>query len=268
MGIDLSSQPRKTGVCLLRWDAGPPELLMLCRGKVDDGSDFHTKWLSTTAYGIQGDYGAEITKVGIDAPFGWPIPFLDAVSAYRESVARWPTGLDEPLDECRLRETDRAVHRRAAKWPLSVTSDKIALPAMRCASLLTDIAAKRGEEALSREGSGLCCEVYPDPALRRWTAGSPRQLSPRESYKGKEKAAKRMELLQALVERLPIEDGNGLLDRAGLEDDYLDALICALVARAVELEQTYPPESDAERECAEIEGWIHLPSAPLEALAA
>lgn len=262
MGIDLASQPKKTAVCILRWSGGPPTVVALDRGHAEDGTELHTKWLSTTAYGIRGDFGAPITKVGIDAPFGWPAPFMDAIAAYRERPA-WPTGLDNALDQCRLRETDRAVHRRAGKWPLSVTSDKIALPAMRCASLLTDIAEHAGSDAVQRDGSGLCCEVYPDPALRSWTDGHPEGLASRQSYKGSEQGDKRVALLRALTARVRVEDPAHLLDRVGSEDDYLDALICALVARAAELGQTYLPETEAERGCALVEGWIHLPDAAL-----
>jgi predicted nuclease with RNAse H fold len=265
MGIDLASQPEDTAVCMIRWEDGPPTLLTLCRGRADDGTALHTKWLSTTAYGIRGDYGAPITKVGIDAPFGWPEPFLDALAAYRAGPS-WPTGLDNRLDECRLRETDRAVHRRSRKWPLSVSSDKIAMPAMRCASLLTDIAEHVGAAAVSRDGSGLCCEVYPDPALRHWTGHTSDSLAPRETYKGSAASEKRLALLNAIRAQLTIEDRDGRLQRVELEDDYLDALICALVARAIELGLTYPPETDAELERAPVEGWIHLPSDELELL--
>ncbi len=265
MGVDLASQPEKTAICILRWGEGPPALVALSRGRADDGTQLHTKWLSTTGYGIRGDYGGPITKIGIDAPFGWPEPFLDAIAAYRTGPS-WPTGLDNSLAACRLRETDRAVHRRSGRWPLSVSSDKIALPAMRCATLLTDIAEHAGTDAVSRDGTGLCCEVYPDPALRRWTGHAPEGLAPRESYKGAA-ADKRLGLGAALEAQLPLEDPDDLLERVGLEDDYLDALLCALVARAVELGLTYRPETEPELERTQVEGWIHLPSDSLELLA-
>jgi len=149
-----------------------------------------------------------------------------------------------------------------------VSADKIALPAMRCATLLTHVAEQVGVDAVSRDGSRLCCEVYPDPALRRWTDHAPEGLARRESYKGRAAAEKRIALLSALRAQLPLDDTDRLLEKVGLQDDYLDALICALVARAVELEQTYGPETKAELERAQVEGWIHLPSAALENLGA
>jgi hypothetical protein len=53
------------------------------------------------------------------------------------------------------------------------------------------------------------------------------------------------------------EDGS-VLEKIRLQDDYLDALISALVARAVELRLTYRPETEAERGRAVVE-WIHVP---------
>jgi len=223
--------------------------------------------LSTTAYGIRGDYGGPITKVGIDAPFGWPEPFLEAVAAYREGPS-WPTGLDNSLQDCRMRRTDVLVHERADKWPLSVSSDSIAMCAMRCATLLTHIAEQAAPEAVERDGSGLCCEVYPDPALRHWTDYRSGGLAKRQSYKGPKTSRVRSGLLDCLRAQLRLEDPDGLLERVALQDDYLDAFLCALVARAAERNLTHPPEGDADRDKARLEGWIHLPKGTLEELAA
>jgi hypothetical protein len=41
-------------------------------------------------------------------------------------------------------------------------------------------------------------------------------------------------------------------------DDRLDAVVCALVARAAERGKTVPP-TDEQSRLARIEGWIHLP---------
>jgi hypothetical protein len=211
---------------------------------------------------LRKDFG-EITKVGIDDPFGWPVSFLDAMAAYRTGP-HWPSPIDHPTGELRLRETDRAVRKRSGRWPVS--TDRIAVPAMRCAGLLTAIAGHLGAEQVRRDGSGLCCEVYPDPALRRWVAGTSAALG-RASYKGKENSARRMQLLGALLEQLPLDDPDGRLDQIAGEDDYLDALICALIARAAERERTFLPESPLELERVEVEGWIHLPQDSLASLA-
>jgi predicted RNase H-like nuclease len=76
-----------------------------------------------------------------------------------------------------------------------------------------------------------------------------------------------MRLLDALLEQLPIDDPEGQLEKVAAEDDYLDALICALVARAAERKRTYRPETAHEAQRAAVEGWIHLPRDPLKSLA-
>jgi hypothetical protein len=264
MGVDLAAQPANTAVCLLRWGVGIPLVVMLARGRDSESNPLDDKWISTRATGLRKDFG-EITKVGIDDPFGWPVPFLDAMAAYR-SGPNWPWPIEQSTEQLRLRETDRVVRRKSGRWPLSVTSDRIAIPAMRCAGLLTAIAGHIGADQVKRDGSGLCCEVYPDPALREWLAGTSAALG-RASYKGKENSARRRELLGALLEQLPLDDPDGQLDQIAAEDDYLDALICALVARAAERKRTYQPEGRHEIQRADVEGWIHLPQDPLGSLA-
>jgi hypothetical protein len=267
MGIDLAAQAANTAVCLLAWPESGPELLMLGRGSSEDGIGFGDEWLSDTASGLRREHRGEVTKVGIDDPFGWPVPFLDALAAHREGPG-WPTPIDQPLTDYRYRETDKVVQARTptGRWPLSVSSDRIAVPAMRCAAILADIAGKRGGPAVARDGSGLCCEVYPDPALRAWTDEGEASLGG-ASYKRAENSASRIRLRDALLEQLPIIDPGHRLDLVEAEDDYLDAFLCALVARAAELGLTHAPEP-AQRERAQVEGWIHLPSAPLGALVA
>jgi hypothetical protein len=238
--------------------------MMLARGRDNESTPLDDKWILTRAVGLRQDFG-EVTKVGIDDPFGWPVPFLDAMAAYRAGP-QWPWPIEQPTEEVRLRETDRVVRRRSGRWPLSVTSDRIAIPAMRCAGLLTEIARHVGADQVSRDGSGLCCEVYPDPALRGWVADTTAVLH-RASYKGKGNSAIRMRLLGALLEQLPIDDPEGQLEKVAAEDDYLDALICALVARAAERKRTYRPETAHEAQRAAVEGWIHLPRDPLKSLA-
>jgi hypothetical protein len=48
--------------------------------------------------------------------------------------------------------------------------------------------------------------------------------------------------------------------------DHLDALVCALVARAVLVGDTGWPHTEDERAAARQEGWIHLPGSDLAAL--
>jgi len=267
MGIDLAAQARDTAVCLLAWPhAAPPEVLMLGRGESADGAPFDDEWLAGTATGRRREHRGEVTKVGIDDPFGWPVPFLDALAAHRDGPV-WPTTEKGSTAAFRHRGTDRVTQARnpSGRWPLSVSSDRIAVPAMRCAAILAEVARLLGRPAVAREGSGLCCEVYPDPALRIWTEDSESSLG-KSSYKRAENSGARVALLAAIQAELPIADPHGRLAMVEREDDYLDALLCALVARAVELGLTHPP-TPAQEKLARIEGWIHLPSAALGELA-
>lgn len=143
MGIDLASQPQNTAVCLLAWPSrGRPQILTLVRGRSDEGSPLSDEWLSATACGLRREHPGEVTKVGIDDPFGWPVPFLDALAGHRRGP-NWPLPIEGPTAELRFRETDRMVHDLpfVRRWPLSVSSERIAIPAMRCAAILADIAA-------------------------------------------------------------------------------------------------------------------------------
>ena len=72
-----------------------------------------------------------------------------------------------------FRRTDQVVHAATGRWPLSVSADRIAYPAMRCAGLLARLAATG--RPVRRSGiDSLVAEVYPAAALRIWelpTAG-------------------------------------------------------------------------------------------------
>jgi len=72
------------------------------------------------------DFGdLKIAKAAIDAPFGWPEPFVDAVVAHQRGQG-WPSGMDNPRAPFERRATDRFVHDRCGKTPFSVSADKIA----------------------------------------------------------------------------------------------------------------------------------------------
>ncbi len=215
-----------------------------------------------------------VSKTAIDAPFGWPQPFLQAITGYSRH-GDWPIAMDDRTGRAKLylRETDREVRRVTsapdgeggpmlrAKQPLSVSTDKISIPAMRCAGILAEFGRRTGGPVDRSGGASRLVEVYPDASLRQW------MLLPREwdeanvGYKGKEPAAleRRAELAAriaaALGARLPLGEHEAA---CAASDDLLDALICALVARAADQRLTLPiPERFAE--LAREEGWIHLP---------
>lgn len=270
-GIDLASRPANTAVCVIAWNEGNAEVRALARSTWN-GTALHDKLLSTASrglWGLDGDGGwgaaGGPVKVAIDAPFGWPEPFTEALAAHRR-MAPWPEAIDNSRERFERRETDRFVHTRAKKLPLSVSTDRIAYPAMRCATILSDLSCHVDAAYLTRDGRGLVAEVYPDAALRLWLPEA-WVLAREDSYKGSSPSARtrRMRLTSALLEclgeRFSISEAQRELCEAS--DDCLDALICALMARAVYKEETLVPESREQQRLAEVEGWIHLPTRPL-----
>jgi hypothetical protein len=64
------------------------------------------------------------------------------------------------------RDTDRFVTGHTGLIPLSVSADRLAHPAMRCAVIQAKIARRHGPQA--RDGSGRLAEVYPAASLKIW----------------------------------------------------------------------------------------------------
>src|SRR6184192_4147897 len=99
LGIDLSAQPKKTGVCLISWHGEEADIEELAVG-CDDPALLTRMLLA--------DW------IGIDAPFGWPDAFVKTIERW-SAKASWPK---VERDELRFRETDRFV-KKTARLPLS-----------------------------------------------------------------------------------------------------------------------------------------------------
>jgi predicted nuclease with RNAse H fold len=240
VGVDLATQPRKTGMAVLRWSAGRAVAESVLVGATDD--DIVDLCLSAD-------------RVGIDAPFGWPEPFVEFLDAHRRDALQ-PFSYGQVSPSLALRATDRFVEGTFALRPLSVSTDRIGLTAIR-ASIIQARLRDAGQPAL-RDGTGRVVEVYPAVALKRWGLAA-------GSYKGAHASA-----LSALVDRLQVAaPWLDLGDYAGLcrtSDDAFDALVSAMVARAHVLGQWHrPPHDVADR--AAIEGWIVVPDGRLADLA-
>jgi hypothetical protein len=250
LGIDLASQPKNTAACRIHWRKG--------RGSVELIRD---ELHDTSLLGLIRD--PQVGKVAIDAPFGWPTEFVDALVAWRER-GTWP---DEPDHRCAqqsmvLRATDRKVKDEVERTPLSVSTNWIAFAAMRCARLLAAIGAEAGQ--VDRAGEGRILEAYPEAALRRWKVRATEQPG---GYKGTDEASRKRRA--ELVDRL-LEETCGWLDVDSAtrqtmldNDDELDAFVCALVARAAELGKL---EAVTDPARAAAEGWIRLPCGRLTEL--
>jgi Protein of unknown function (DUF429) len=114
---------------------------------------------------------------------------------------------------------------------------------MRCAVLLGDLAQHVPPEQLARDGSGLVAEAYLDAALRLWMPEL-WSAAPPESYKGTGELAqtRRQRIVEALLDRLgpTFRVTAGARQACVASDDSLDALVCSLLARAVDRGLTMP----------------------------
>jgi predicted nuclease with RNAse H fold len=231
LGIDLASQPATTAACAIDWTADSATVAFV-EGNVDD----------RRAVELLRD--ADVA--GIDAPFGWPVPFVELVRNHYGLVAGTEEWTSSRRDALRFRRTDRVVRDRLGRWPLSVSSDLIAIVAMRCAGLLDNLGV------VDRSGDGRVVEVYPAVALASWKFRSAR-------YKGARNRMVLAELLGKILGTCPwLETEPSHRARFARSDHAFDALVAALVARAAATGRTERP-AEADVALARTEGWIALP---------
>ena len=228
LGVDLAAQPENTAYCLIEW-VKPKARIIELRCGADDT--------------ILLERFGRSDKIGIDAPFGWPTAFADAVYAHQRRNV-WPAVSTASL---RYRTTDHIVRERIKRWPLSVSSDLIGVTAMRAARLLSEIGR------IDRSGRGRFVEVYPAAALHIWGF-------PSTGYKKKPGEEKRRGITRRLISTAkpwldwPV-DAQQACEKS---DDALDAVVAALIARAATTGQIEPiPRKHMA--IAKREGWIALP---------
>jgi len=233
-GIDLSSQDKKTALCVISWVGGLGSVQALQLG-VSDLDIIRTV--------------SEVDKAGIDVPLGWPRQFVQALELHGRQGG-WPTDYIHANTEAyRYRRTDlHTWHTIGGAPPLSVSTDRIGITAMRAAALLSRLRPR-----VALDGSGVVVEVYPAAALRIWGFSSSR-------YKTLENAETR----GALVGKFLATAGWMRMSREHMalcqdSDDAFDAVVAACVARCAErgLVRSIP---EKEVQAAKREGWIALPS--------
>lgn len=262
LGIDLAAQPENTAACVIDWPdaAGGRVEVTRPRAGCDDHQLLEMMRIADT--------------VAIDAPFGWP-EFINAHLGEYATHGVWPLrpddeGADDWILRLRYREADRAVRRLLVArrqpvklWPLSVSSNLIAVCAWRCAALLHQYAQHPGN-LFDRTGErSRVFEVYPAAALANWglpfkgyKPGSP---ASEKTQRAREKREEIADALAAKAVWLRSRDYSDLRDDFIDDDDLLDAFISALVGRAAAIGRTVLPQSTAERRMAPSEGWIHVP---------
>lgn len=231
LGIDLSSMPKGTAACRILWD----KYRAVVEPPVEHCTD---EKLDTLISGD--DQNAQADAIGIDAPFGWPQDFVEAVADW--TATTWSK---EGRDRFQFRETDREVRKRVGRWPLSVSANLLALPAMRAMALL------RRHRVSDHSGDGRFFEVYPAGSLFCWKLRC-------RGYKriDAECARFRQEMLKELRAKLPwVKVPESYTESS----DALDALVASLTARVAAQKLTIGPTPD-QLPLARREGWIHLPT--------
>jgi hypothetical protein len=246
VGVDLSVSPRRTAVVVVEWGEMSATVGCAAVGVRDDDV-------------VDAVAGAK--WVGISAPFGWPRAMASALHSYGVT-GEFPKFGKEAF---RYRRTDLFVHECLASqvgrkvWPLSVSSDGIAMRAWRLA-LLRERLAERTGVRFDRSGADGIVEVFPGAALLLWgfERGVYRRgdgvvdedgvIGAREGFLGS---------LEAVAPWLRWVDGARELCLEN--EDVVDGLICAFVARAAALGRVFGVDAAAGSD-AQCEGWVHLPA--------
>ena len=240
VGVDLAAADERTALAEIAWSDGGATLHRLTLGVGD---------AEIVAAARPAD------KTGIDCALGWPVPFLDLVAEHRTGHTASVAGPGEGSAWRRrmvYRTTDEAV--RAAipgLIPLSVSADRLAHAALRCAGILAMLASYGVN--VDRSGAGAIVEAYPSASLYRW--GLP--------HRGYKPAGAPVDGLIAATRPWLDLGAHEPLMRAS--HDAFDAVIAALTARAAALGHTAGPDA-RQRAVARVEGWIAVPTTGLDLL--
>jgi predicted nuclease with RNAse H fold len=242
-GVDLAADERRTALAVIAWTPGAARVDRLTLAVGDDEI---------------ADAAATVTRIGIDCALGWPDAFVAFVTAH--AGAEVQPEVDGGADWRRTlayRATDRRIREKTGRWPLSVSTDRLGVTAMRCAGLTGRLAA-RGL-TVDRSGvTGEVAEVYPGATLRGWALDT-------RGYRVDPTA--RRSLLDTLTTSAPGLDLGPHAELMVGSPDAFDAVIAGFAARAAALGRFEPPPPELAGQ-ARREGWIVLPSCSLAELLA
>jgi predicted nuclease with RNAse H fold len=248
VGIDLATEAKSTAVAVIDWSPGSAVVRAI---EIPAGDDVIRRHAEGAA------------KVGIDCPLGWPDKFVEFVRNHHEGhpVAAssddadvWRRSLANRLTDEVVREAFKNDKDKATLVPLSVSTDRIGLTAMRAARLQSGWPV-----AVDRSGvEGQVVEVYPAAGLLYWGMRY-------RQYKGSKNLADLDGLVDDLGSKAPWLDLGEFAGECRRSDHAFDAVVAALIARAAALGKTVLPTDD-QRDVAAREGWIALPSCRLDEL--
>lgn len=232
-GVDLAAESKGTALAIIDWEPSRATLRELHLGVAD-------AQIVVAA--------ASVEKVGIDCAFGWPDEFVQFVASHAaHELGAMPDGGMAWRRTLAYRETDRFARERTGRWPLSVSTDRLGLTAMRCAGLLARL-EQSGVDA-DRAGYGAVVEIYPGASLRLWgfdTSGYRADSASRERL---------LTDIRGAAPWLDLADFSELMVSSG---DAFDAVIASLATRAAALGAYSPPPPEL-LDSARREGWIALP---------
>jgi predicted nuclease with RNAse H fold len=233
-GLDMAAEPKGTALAIIDWLPGKAELVTLELGVNDEMVIEQT---------------SEAVKLGIDCALGWPLEFIQFLNNQSQT-----NGSIESRRRLAYRETDRHVREITGRWPLSVSTDRLGMTAIRCAGLLSKLAATG--TAIDRTGAGKIVEIYPGASLGLWGFD-------RAGYRSD--ADIRARLIAELENQAPWLNLGAFKPLMIESCDAFDSVIAALAARAAHLGQYEGPKSEQLRQ-ASLEGWVALPNAPIAEL--
>ena len=240
-GVDLAAEPKGTALAVIDWSTSSATLT-------------HLK-LEVTDEEIV-DAAHDFEKLGIDCALGWPVQFVEFLNRINQSPGPGEV-FSGDLDLRRAlayRETDRHVRAVTGRWPLSVSTDRLGMTAIRCAGLLSQLG--QAGVSIDRSGTDKVVEVYPGASLRLWGLNT-------SGYRAS--AELRASLLIELRQQAPYLDLGKSADLMIESCDAFDAVIAALAARAAYLGHYEKPDT-TQMELAKTEGWVALPNLPLSSL--
>lgn len=194
------------------------------------------------------------SRWAVDVPFGWPDLFVALMADRHDgplpaeampAAADWETWRTRQVAQ---RRTDRFLTHdpRIKTRPLPASFQLLGATAAMW--VLVEAQLVSLGVAIDRAGlKGAVCETYPSAALSAWGFGKAKRTWPE------------------LQSNFPFLTADEHLFPQFASDDVCDAVVCALVARARDLELTIGPPADA-LAAGRREGWIHVSCEPSDLL--